>query len=114
MLHNQGHDTVEFDEEYWLSLITDGNGDLNKEKILAELKDFNFVIDQVPKVYLHITSDLLSKPNYYAAGVIEAADAAYRGIYTDIFLEFLEHMKDSNIITGSEHEKMLKLIPDYI
>ncbi len=38
------------------------------------MSDFYFVMNQVSKVYSHITNGMLSKPNYHASGVISCAD----------------------------------------
>lgn len=60
-------------EEYWKPLLqTDGGWD--EAKIKNEMHDLAFVAEQVSEVYLHITGGQLSKPMYYADGVIHAHD----------------------------------------
>ena len=41
---------------------------------INDLKDYHFVLAQVPKVYMHVTGGLLSKPNYFADVVISNSD----------------------------------------
>ncbi|AGS80994.1 hypothetical protein [Caulobacter phage Cr30] len=43
---------------------------LTKEQIANELKDYHFVLRQVPVVYNEVTGGKMSKPNYYAEDVI--------------------------------------------
>lgn len=52
----------EFDEEFWLRLVTDEDGALSKEKVLAELHDYSVPLDIVPKVYDEVTGGHASKP----------------------------------------------------
>lgn len=59
--------------EFWKPLITT-NGYLDEIKIMKELADFDFIIEQLPKVYCHVTGGLLSKHMYSAQTVIDAHD----------------------------------------
>ena len=52
----------EFDEEFWLRLVTDEDGALSKEKVLAELHDYSVLLDIVPKVYDEVTGGHASNP----------------------------------------------------
>lgn len=52
----------EFDEEFWLRLVTDEDGALSKEKVLAELHDYSVLLDIVPKVYDEVTGGRASNP----------------------------------------------------
>jgi hypothetical protein len=61
-------------DEFWKPLVTDGNGCFIPEAVKNELADYYFIMDQVPKVYSHVTGGNLSYPNYYADSVIEEAD----------------------------------------
>lgn len=68
--------------EFWKDLVeVDGKVDMNKVK--AELADYSFILDQVPKVYGHVTGGLLSKPNYPAGTVITQADDHMTQVYED-------------------------------
>lgn len=68
--------------EFWLPLLQGTDGRPSLEKIKDELCDFYFVMQQVPKVYCHITGDLLSKLMYRAETIIEAADKHYEDLYS--------------------------------
>lgn len=59
--------------EFWLPLITTER-QLDIEKIKNELHDYAFILEQVPKVYMHVTSDRLSKANYHADTIISEHD----------------------------------------
>lgn len=52
----------EFDEELWLRLVTDEDGALSKEKVLAELHGYSVLLDIVPKVYDEVTGGHASNP----------------------------------------------------
>ncbi len=60
--------------EFWKDICTHSDGTIDLEAIKKELFDFHFVIQQVPKVYSHITGGQFSKVNYYAEDVILEAD----------------------------------------
>jgi hypothetical protein len=60
--------------DFWRDLVTDEDGTINLDLVKRELSDFRFVMTEVPKVYSHVTGGALSKPNYYASGVISAFD----------------------------------------
>ena len=59
--------------EFWKDLIYK-DGKLDEEQVLRELEDYYFAINEVPKVYMHITNGKLSKIMYYADTVIAEAD----------------------------------------
>ena len=52
------------------------NGEIVKSimELKNDISDYEFIVEQVSKVYMHITGDKLSKPNYYADVVIAVAD----------------------------------------
>jgi hypothetical protein len=59
-------------DEFWSKVVyPDG---MTAEHVRAELADFNFIIEQLPKVYCHITGDRLSKHMYSADTVIRVAE----------------------------------------
>lgn len=58
----------------WVAGLYEGE-QLTREQIGKELADFRFIIDQVPRVYMHITGHRMSKATYYAADVIAEHDA---------------------------------------
>lgn len=61
-------------EKLWKDIVTNPDGSINIEQLKKELYDFSYVMEQVPKVYCHITGDSLSKIMYPAETVIRVAD----------------------------------------
>lgn len=56
-------------DDFWRPLIhTDGA--LDETKILNELADYKFLLDNVPQVYMAISNGKLSKPNYPASVMV--------------------------------------------
>lgn len=60
-------------EEYWKDLV-ETDGQLDKDKVMRELADYYFMLEQVPKVYMHVSGGRISKPNTYAFEVIQQHD----------------------------------------
>lgn len=58
--------------KFW-SLVYRPRG-MTAKQVRAELTDFHFLLEQVPKIYMHITGGRLSKTNYTADAVIGVAD----------------------------------------
>jgi hypothetical protein len=79
---HSGHstkETVEAEwESLWKSIVTNKDGTVNLEQLKKELYDFSFVMEQVAKVYCHITGNRMSKVTYYADDVIRQADDYYK------------------------------------
>jgi len=65
-----------FDED-WKDLVCNGDGTLDKDKVMRELHDYSILLENVPKVYMHITGGKISKPNTLAGAVIAEADDSY-------------------------------------
>ena len=59
--------------EFWSDIIYK-DGKIDEEQVMKELADFSYILDQLPKVYVHITGGLLSKAMYKAEDVISCAD----------------------------------------
>ena len=59
----------ETSEEFWKDIVYT-NGKLDEKKVMKELADFYFIIDEVPKVYCEITGGLLSKIMYKSEVVL--------------------------------------------
>lgn len=64
-------------EDFWKSLCTNPDGSLNLDQIKRELHDFHTAMDNVGKVYCHITGNRISKINTLADAVIAEADEHY-------------------------------------
>ncbi len=55
--------------DFWKELVVKDN-ELDIEQVKKELHDFYFIMEQVPKVYMAVTGDKLSKVMYPAGTVI--------------------------------------------
>lgn len=60
-------------QDYWKGLV-ETDGKLDPDKVMRELHDYKFMLDQVPKVYCHVSGGMISKPNTYAFEVINKHD----------------------------------------
>jgi hypothetical protein len=59
--------------KFWLPIVSK-NGKIDMEQIKKELYDFHTAIENVPKVYCHVTGNRISKANTLSADVIAVAD----------------------------------------
>lgn len=62
-------------EEFWKEIV-EVNGELDLDRVRAELYDYHFLLREVSKVYCHLTNGKLSKPNYFSSTVIQHVDEA--------------------------------------
>lgn len=65
--------------DFWKPIL-EKDGQLSMDQLKRELYDFWVAMENVPKVYCHITGNLLSKINYDAQVVISAADDSYNQV----------------------------------
>lgn len=70
-------------EEFWASIVTNEDGSLNVEQIKKELHDYHNIMEEVSKVYDHITGGMISKINTKHECVILEADQHYDKIYQE-------------------------------
>lgn len=61
-------------QSFWKEIVCNEDGTVNIESVKKELADFSFILEQVPKVYCHITGSRMSKVMYHADTVIGVAD----------------------------------------
>lgn len=78
--HAHIEDIEENWESFWKGIVCNPDGSINQEKVKKELYDFSYIMDQVPKVYCHITGDILSKLMYPAETVISVADEHFQKV----------------------------------
>lgn len=64
------YETAEETYQNFWKLIVEKDGEVDMEQVKKELHDFHFIMGEVSKVYDSLTGGQLSKPNYYADGVI--------------------------------------------
>ena len=77
-------------EDDWKPLIyTDGK--LDEKKIMNELMDYSFLMQQVTKVYCAVTNGKLSKTNYHAETIIAEYEAEFDNwVHKDDLRDFLK------------------------
>ena len=68
---------VEKEWEYWKTIICNKDGTIDVEQLKLELHDYSLMLSEVPKVYIAVTGGMLSKPHYYADGVIQVFNERY-------------------------------------
>lgn len=56
-------------DDFWKDLV-EVDGVVNMDLVKNELSDYSFLMKEVPKVYMEVTNNTLSKPNYFAHEVI--------------------------------------------
>lgn len=57
-------------QEFWKDIVCNEDGTLNPIAVKNELRDFSFMLEQVPKVYSEVTGGRLSYPTYEAETVL--------------------------------------------
>ena len=63
--------------EFWQTIICNEDGTINIEQLKKELCDYSLMLGEVPYVYSEVTGGMLSKPHYYADGVIQVFNETY-------------------------------------
>lgn len=76
-------------DEFWKEII-EPNGVVNFEQVKRELFDYHTLLENVPKVYDHITRGRISKPNTLASAVIAIADDLAMADVNEAIREALE------------------------
>lgn len=59
--------------DMWADIVMPG-GEWDHDQVMRELYDYKMLLDNVPKVYDHVTQGRISKPNTLAYEVIGQAD----------------------------------------
>ncbi|PWK07512.1 hypothetical protein [Tumebacillus permanentifrigoris] len=67
--------------EFWKPLVTDAEGNVDMDQVKKELCDLHFLIQNVGKVYDHITGGMISKVLTDPKVVIREAEDHYRRCY---------------------------------
>ena len=101
-------------DRFWKDIVCDKGGKINKRLVMNELSDYYFAMNEVPKVYMHVTGGLLSKCNYHASGVQHAADEHYRKVYRDNLSDFIKDMVANGYIQEEYVAVLEKEIDSYI
>jgi dUTP pyrophosphatase len=105
-------EVVEQWENHWKALVCDEAGNIVPEKVMCELFDYGFVMDQVSKVYCEITGGLLSKPNYYASVVIGEANDYQNKVWDEVLADEKKSWEEEQM--SNVTVKIKKLFDDAI
>ena len=102
-------------EEFWKDICSNNDGTPNFNQIKKELADFNFILDQLPKIYSNLTGGLLSKPMYEASTIINKVDDYYKEcIFPDIFDDFIDSLEDNEDINQTQSKYFKDKFKEYI
>ena len=89
-------------EEFQREIVIDKNGDINLDQIKKELYDFKEAIDNVPKVYEHVTGRKFCELTYNSDVVIGFADEHYSELINEIIKDDIYDILDSEKLTKDE------------
>ncbi len=98
-------------EEFWSLILIDDQGDIDLDQVKKELFDFWQVMQEVPKVYCHITGNQVSKILAKAEVVISLADDSYAKCAKDNAVDIVKaiveeepmvHFMDGDQMTAKE------------
>jgi hypothetical protein len=93
-------------EEFWKPIL-EKDGVLDMNQLKKELSDYHFAMKNVPKVYMHITNDLMSKINYDADTVIDQADQCESDRTSEAIKDKLESLGYLNEGESIEEQKAM-------
>ena len=85
---------VEVYEKFWASIVENHDGSLNRDAVMRELHDYYNMLEEVTKVFCHITNGRISKPNTLASAVIPVADDCIEETIRNILAEHAEEILD--------------------
>lgn len=106
---DEPRDHMKVYREFWADLVEIG-GMLNLDRVARELADFSHLMSQVPLVYDHVTSGLMTKPNYYAADVVAASNDRVERIVEENLADF---EREEVAPLRREIARMQQVIRDY-
>jgi hypothetical protein len=91
-------------KEFWKPLLG-FFGLLNFNQVKRELYDFNFILEEVRKVYMTVTNNMISKPNTYGYEVI----AEFENYIDKYFVSKcdIENILDNKYKTVKEYREVL-------
>lgn len=98
-------------DSFWLEIIEDPDGSLNKEAILNELADYSHLMTQASLVYENLTG--LSKTTYFADTIISKAEEEQSRHAKECAKDFLDHLIQEGTVKKKDREDCLLLIENY-
>ena len=104
-------------KDLWEDLVCNPDGTLNMDAVQRELADYYFMLQEVPKVYDHVTGGAVSKPNTYAFEVNLVADEHYQksieGIIRDDLTNSLKWANQSPVDTINDIKDYVASLESY-
>lgn len=95
-------------EQAWAPFVTGPDGQLDRDKVFAELADYSVLLDNTTQVYLHVTNRAASNP-FIQADVIKAlADGVTSDVASDEVADAL--VKLARSLDEKDHAGVLELI----
>lgn len=88
-----GDDVERVWRTFWADIVAPG-GALDVEAVKRELHDYSTILDEVPKVYMHVTDGRISKPNTHASAVIDVAEEREEERWKEYEKEVLEDERE--------------------
>lgn len=81
-------------DKFWKDIIYRKDGKLNVSQVKRELRDFYYIMKQVPEVYCSVTGGLLSKLMYPASVVISAYEDDLNKIVDDSLQQAVKVLRE--------------------
>ena len=67
-------------EERWKEIVENPDGSLNKDQVMRELHDYDGLMRRAAEVYIAVTGNRCSKPEYLAGSVISVYEEHVEGL----------------------------------
>lgn len=77
-------------DSFWKQIVENKDGTINLDQLKKELSDYSLLLDNVPKVYMDITNDRISKPFTDISVVISQYEQILEERIADAIEEFLQ------------------------
>ncbi len=87
------NEIIEHYNKRWKDVV-EHDGVLDKESVMRELHDYDFMLEQVPKVYDHVSGGMISKPNTMAFEVIAQHDDSLRKAVDEAVAEETKDLRE--------------------
>lgn len=95
-------------EREWAEIITGPDGQLDRQKVIAELADYSVILSGAGEVFLHITDGMVSNPFTKADVVKDLADGIRSAAATEEVAEALVNLARS--LDENDHAEVLELL----
>lgn len=100
-------------DKFWKELVCDSHGNLIPVCVKNELYDYSVFLQEVAKVYDHVTGGMISKQNTKAEAVIDEADEYYKKLYYGDFEELFEEIDDLLFTEPYLQHKFRQLVTEW-